>query len=286
MNVPSENAGDPLAATEYADQLVRLKALQNADRRRDRLFGLAKLALAAGAIAAAVLLIRHTLMLPPLIVLACAFVVLFVWHEKVLERMRRRARTAAYYEAGMARLQDEWRGRGETGERYIDPSHVYARDLDLFGNASVFQYLCTARTLVGEDTLARWLLEPAPVDEILARQAAVRDLAGRLKFRENLASTGEAVRNAVHPDSLSAWGEGEPILSTKATRIVTSVLAIVWIAAIVQWAISGSSGAAILISLLNFACAHKLRARLDRAAGAIEKAADDLRLIAELLAIV
>jgi hypothetical protein len=286
MDVASENAGDPPAATAYADQLVRLNALQNADRRRDRLFGLAKLALAASAVAAALLLLHRPLMLALLMALVSAFVVLFVLHEKLLERMRRRARIITYYEAGMARLHDEWRGRGEAGERYLDTSHVYARDLDLFGDASVFQYLCTARTLVGEDTLARWLLEPASIEQILARQAAVRDLSGRLKFRENLAATGEAVRHAVHPDSLSAWGESEPILSTKSTRIVTSVLAILWIAGIVFWAVSGWSVAAVLISLLNFAYAHQLHSRLDRAAGAVEKAAGDLRLIAELLAIV
>ncbi len=286
MDVPWQNPGDPPAATKYAAQLVGLNALQNADRRRDRWFGLAKLALAAGAVAAAALLVHLSLMLAPLIVLVSAFLVLFILHEKLLERMRRRARIITYYNAGIARLRDEWRGRGEDGERYLDPSHVYARDLDIFGDASVFQYLCVARTVVGQDTLARWLLEPAPIDEILARQAAVRDLSSRLKFRENLASTGETVRDAVHPDSLSAWGESKPILSTKVTRVVTSALAVSWIAGIVLWAISGSPVAAILISLLNFAYAHRLHARLDRAAGAIEKAEGELRLIAELLAIV
>ena len=151
MEVPSENAGQPPAATEYTDRLTRLNASQNANRQRDRWFGVAKLAVAASAIAAAVLLIHHTVMLAPLIVLVFAFMVLFVLHEKLLERMRHRGRIVSYYEAGIARLRDEWRGRGEAGDRYLDPSHVYARDLDVFGTASVFQYLCTARTVAGQE---------------------------------------------------------------------------------------------------------------------------------------
>ncbi len=286
MDVRSENSGAPVAAVEYASQLEKLNALQNADRWRDRQFGIAKLAIAACAAAVAAFLIHRIVALIPFLALVLAFVLLFVVHERLLERMRRRGRIIRYHANGLARLHGEWAGRGETGERYLDPSHVYARDLDLFGNASVYQYLCTASTRSGEDTLARWLLEPAPAAEIPARQAAVRELAGRLKFREELASTGQAVRNAVHPDSLSAWGESRPILSTTSTRMLTTMLAILWIAGIVVWIASGTPFPALLISLLNFAFAHRLHTRLDRAAGAIENAADDLRLIADLLAIV
>jgi len=285
MSVPSENASTPPAA-EYARQLANLNDIQNADRRRDRVFGLTKLAIAAGALLAAGFVIRYAIALAPLFALIVAFLFLFAIHERLLERMRRRGRSILYYENGVARLNGRWQGRGETGERYLDPTHVYARDLDIFGDASLFQYLSTARTRSGEDTLGRWLLEAAAAREILPRQQAARDLAGKLKFREAIASTGETVRNAVHPDVLSAWGESVPILSTSLTRGLTTALATAWIAAIVLWIVSGVSFPALAISVLNFAYAHRLHARLDRAAGQIEKAADDLRLIAAVLAII
>ena len=60
-----------------------------------------------------------------------------------------------FYERGLARIEDRWAGSGETGERFDDPHHVYAADLDLFGKGSLFQLLSTARTRMGEDTLAR-----------------------------------------------------------------------------------------------------------------------------------
>ena len=286
MSAPSNNAVARSAMAEYARQVESLNGLQNADRRRDRLFGVAKLGIAIAALVAAAFVIHHTAALAPLIALILAFLVSFIAHERILERMRSRARVIGYYKRGVARLNGEWQGSGETGARYLDPAHVYARDLDIFGEASLFQYLSTARTRLGEDTLARWLLDPATPAVIGRRQQAARDLAVRSRFREELASTGEAVRNAVHPQTLCAWGESEPILSAAATRVLTTVLALLWIAGIVIWIFTGSPFPTLVISVLNFAYAHRLFPRLERAAGAIEKAAGDLRLIAKLIAIV
>jgi hypothetical protein len=50
-------------------------------------------------------------------------------------------------------------------------SRMYAGDLDLFGHGGLFELLSTARTPMGEETLAGWLLSPAAVDQI-------RDLGG------------------------------------------------------------------------------------------------------------
>jgi hypothetical protein len=271
---------------EYTRTLESLRDLHNADGRRDRLFGLAKLGIAIAALIAAAFVVGHTIALAPMFVLIVVFLVLFVAHERVLERMRGRERVIHYYQRGVARLNGEWQGAGETGARYLDPLHVYARDLDIFGEASLFQYLCAARTRLGEDTLARWLLVSAPVVVIGRRQEAVRDLGARTRFREELASTGEAVRNAVHPETLCRWGEGSPTFSTVSTRILTTVLALLWVGSIVLWIFSGSPFYTLVISILNFGYAHRLHARLERSIGAIEKAAGDLHLIAQLLAVV
>ena len=283
MSTPTENTG--AASAEYSSLLEELQILEHADRRRDRRFGVSKLTIALCALVTAAFVVHHTIALVALLILAAAFVVLFVAHERLIEQIAGRGRSTRYFHRGIARLAGTWQGSGETGMRYLDPAHVYARDLDIFGEASLFQYLSTARTRSGEDTLARWLLEPASLDEIAARQKAVRDLAGRLNFREQLAATGEAVRHSVHPETLSAWGEGAPILSTWSTRLLTTLLATAWLASIGVWIVTGSPVPTLTISVLNFAYAHRLYASLERAVGAIEKAAGDLRLIAALLAI-
>ena len=65
------------------------------------------------------------------------------------------------------------------------PHHIYASDLDLFGPDSLYELLCAARTQMGEDTLAQWLLAPADIDTIRARHAAIADLRTRLDLHED-----------------------------------------------------------------------------------------------------
>ena len=104
------------------------------------------------------------------------------------------------------------RGAGEPGDRYLDPAHPYARDLDLFGKGSLFELLSTARTHVGEDTLARWLLSPAAPPTVRARQEAVEELRPRVDLREELAILAEEARTGVDPVALAAWGEAPALL--------------------------------------------------------------------------
>ena len=270
----------------YSRELTSLNAQQASAQRRERRIGYSKLAVAILTLIAAGVLYRHAVVLAMLAAPVVLFIVLAVVQEKLLVSIRYRKRAIAFYERGLARLKDQWVGSGETGERFLDPEHPYARDLDLFGQASLFEHLSSARTRAGEDALARWLLHAALPEEIGARQAAVRELQARVKFRERLFCAGETVRLGVHPGALSAWGEGMPVLGTRRVRMVVSILAIFWISSIVAWAAWDLPVIALLMTILNFAYAHWIHARLERAAGSLEKAAADLQLLAEVLAII
>src|SRR4029077_13750272 len=136
-----------------------------------------------------------------------AFVALVVIHEKLLADLERRRRAARFFDKGIARLDGNWAGAGESGERYNDPAHPYALDLDLFGKGSVFELLCTARTRIGEDRLAEWLKTPAPPGIVATRQEAVNELRDRRDLREALAILAEEARSGVDPVSLAHWGE-------------------------------------------------------------------------------
>ena len=177
---------------------------------RERLAGYAQLALAAFGLTWILFRLSHfskadLLLLVPV----TAFAVLAVLHSRLIRRVTACSRAISFYEQGLARLDGSWAGSGVTGERFLEPSHPCARDLDLFGRASLFELLCTARTRAGEETLARWLLAPAPPDEVRARQAAAIELSGRVGFRESLATLGEDVRTGVRPATLAAWGEAQ-----------------------------------------------------------------------------
>lgn len=147
----------------------------------------------------------------------------FAWlvrrHADVLRRQEMVTRAIAFYERGLARLEDRWAGTGEPGERFRDEHHVYANDLDLFGHGSLFELLSLARTRTGEAMLARWLTAPADPPEIRARQAAVAELAPLLNLREGLALSGADVRDTVNTDRLLDWAES-PMRERTALRAV------------------------------------------------------------------
>jgi hypothetical protein len=268
----------------YKRRLQELEREQRVEQRREKRLGFAKLAVAALTLIAAIVLLRYTAFLEILVVPILLFIVLAVVQEKLIRRVRIRSRAINFYQRGLARMSGDWAGTGETGDRFLDPLHPYARDLDLFGKASIFELLCTARTRAGEETLAEWLQKAAPVDEILLRQEAIHDLKNRVQFREQLFSLGETVRLGVQPEALAKWGERSPFFPERTKRIATTVLGILWVAGIVGWVVWGLGAIALAISVLNLAWAHRLHARFEEASDRIEKATQDLELLAGVLA--
>src|SRR5712671_6873318 len=137
------------------------------------------------------------------------FIVLVIAHRRVVRAMNMSRRAVAIYSRGLARIEDRWSGSGQTGEQFKDPLHLYAEDLDILGEGSLFQLLSTARTNMGKQCLARWLLTHAEVEEIGKRQAAVAELKSKLDLREDLAVSGESENIAAKPEALIAWAKQE-----------------------------------------------------------------------------
>jgi hypothetical protein len=270
----------------YSTRLHQLNQTQAVEQRRERRLGFGKLVVAAVTIVCAVLLLLHDPKdLEFLPIPIGIFLVLGVLQENHIRRIRFRARAIDFFERGLARIESRWAGTGETGDRFLAATHPYARDLDLFGSGSLFELLCTARTRAGEETLAAWLLTAAPIDEVLARQQAVRELQARVGFRAKLFSLGETVRLGVHPEKLAAWGERKPVFPRLLTRVLTRTLCALWLISLISWALGAPGDFAGAITLLNLAWAHRLYRRLDEAAEALEAAADGLGLLSGVLAL-
>src|SRR5260370_14055016 len=94
------------------------------------------------------------------------FIALVVYHQRVRNRRTQAQRAVDFHQAGLDRIHDQWSGKGTTGARFDVPHHLYGHDLDLFGTDSLYQLLCAARTQLGENILAQWLLAPADLQTI------------------------------------------------------------------------------------------------------------------------
>jgi hypothetical protein len=287
------------AREEYTRLLTKRRAEIAQREERHRLLGHSRLAAVAVAAVVAILALGwQTLSILWTLVPAAVFAALVVVHDQLLKKLERQRRAGAFFEKALARLDDRWAGTGETGDRYLTADHPYAADLDLFGKGSLFELLCTARTHIGEDTLARWLLAPAAPDIVRARHEAVNELRPRVDLREDLAVAGEEARTGVDPISLAAWGEA-PVIEDgrlRTTMWLLTGLGVVGFAALLTWlcAIGGfvhlSAGLdaltrdlAIVILLIDGLFLHRHRAATTAAIVAVEEAAHELGLLSEVL---
>ena len=166
------------ARSVYSQRLSALESERSRLRRRDRLFGFSKLAFAAIAVVSALALARaYPALLAWALAPALVFVVLWIAHERLLRTLGKSTRLEEFYRRGLARLDDKWAGHGDSGQRFLDPKHLYARDLDIFGAGSLYELISQAASAPGQHTLADWLLQPAEPNEIAQRQDAIRELA-------------------------------------------------------------------------------------------------------------
>ena len=281
-------------------QLLDKRRLDLAARdQQHRVFGYLQLAAVVSALAAVGLALFHKLSIFWVFAPAAAFATLFIIHERLLRVAEQRRRSIRYFERALARLEGKWAGQGEAGDRFLDPAHPYARDLDLFGKGSLFELLCTARTQVGVETLAEWLLYPADPDTVRSRQLAVDDLRSQVDWREELAVVADEARSGVHATALAAWGEAAPLLASRRLRILTTALALLGVPGLVAFLAYSlymlgivhlsermavlSRDFFVLVLFINGTFLFKQRRRVDLVVAAAEEAAHELKLLSEVL---
>ncbi len=212
-----------------------------------------------------------------------AFIGVVIYHGSLRRGLSQAERAAAFYRSGLARIQDRWAGGGRQGERFGDPQHVYAADLDLFGKGGLFELLCGARTRMGEEALASWLLAPASLEEITERHACVSDLTSRLDLREDLAVLGEGEDVGVHPQSLLTWAESPNVLGEPWIRWSARLLPVLCVASAIVWAVAGIPAPFVAVILIEIAVLYRLGGRLGQVLDPAESAFDDLKVFAKLL---
>lgn len=250
------------ASVEYRARVSAHSTTRDALNRSDAHLAHARLATFAAAALLGVVIWRSEVSAGWLIVPAAIFLWLVRRHDRILRGRDGATRAIAFYERGLARLEDRWIGTGDTGERFRDDGHVYANDLDLFGRGSLFELLSLARTRTGEETLAGWLTSPADAPGVLTRQAAVAELTPCLDLREQLALAGADVRAGVQTDRLLEWAES-PMRSERLLRVCTWMFTAAAAAAILHVTITGTWWPLAALVTLQTVVFHRLRPQMN-----------------------
>jgi len=236
---------------EYRERLTARRAALARRERHHLLLSRIRLAIAAAALLAFVLW-RTDPGWWYLLALAL-FLTAAAVHARLIAARDRAASAVAFYERGLARLAGRWAGQGNAGDAVRPAAHPYADDLDLFGTGGMFELLATTRTHAGDERLARWLLSPAPPDEVVARQKAVRELAPRLDLREQLAVIGDGQAAGIHADLIRDWATAPRRLPGGWPRALLAALAAAVVAIPTWWLATGTVGtvsARVLLGVL------------------------------------
>jgi MutS domain V len=264
------------ARSVYSQRLSVLESERSSLRRKDRLFGLSKLAFAAVAVVSALALARaYPGLLAWALLPALLFVALWIAHERLLRTLGKSTRLEEFYRSGFARLDDKWAGHGDSGQRFLDAKHLYARDLDIFGAGSLYERISQAASAPGQHTLADWLLRPAEPNEIAQRQDAIRELVPRLDLREQLALAADAIHEGT-PEALTRWAESRETTVPGWLLYAAPPLGLLWLSSMFYWLATSNYTWFVLLSFVNVALTTKF-------IGAIKRAAVDVFQISPLL---
>ncbi|MGB6482149.1 MAG: hypothetical protein WBE86_01540 [Candidatus Acidiferrales bacterium] len=218
-----------------------MRARAEQERVHIRIGNCKLLVIVAGLALAWYALLRHGASPYWLLIPILTYVAFAVWHELTIRARTRAEHAAAFYERGLARIEDRWSGSGASGERFRDAGHIYADDLDIFGRGGLFELLSSAQTPMGEECLANWLLSAASVVEIRERQSIVSELGGKLDLRENTSLLSAGLVGTVDAQALLSWAEMPPKIANPVLRAAAVALALLQVAVTVVWVASGWS---------------------------------------------
>jgi MutS domain V len=145
-----------------------------------------------------------------------AFGCCVVLHARVLEDIERADAALRVGAIGVARLARDWQALPEVpppADLDFD-AHPYARDLDIFGHASLGKWLGAPATRDGASRLASWLLSAADPAQVIERQASIEELAAKREWRERLAVEGRLTSmDAQDLARFLAWAESaDPVI--------------------------------------------------------------------------
>ena len=117
------------------------------------------------------------------IILVVVFLYIAYLHRQVKSKLEDKETMIEVYDGIVKRKNEEWKSFEDQGIDFLKEDMTQEMDLDVFGKASLFQYLNVASTLHGREALAHLLsVKKQQPDNIIKRQNAVKELIDKQSF--------------------------------------------------------------------------------------------------------
>ncbi|WP_337041407.1 MutS-related protein [Emticicia sp. 17c] len=158
------------------------------------------------------------------VLVLAVFLVLVNYHQKIIEKIQ-------YYETLYRICEKEILAtegvheQFDGGDEYLDKTHFFSFDLDIFGNHSIFQLLNRSITQAGKDTLANQVQFPVlEKNTIVARQKAIEELSNKIDWRVNFLATGNLLeKDETKYQELIRW------LKTPEVDLLKNLKVLLWL---------------------------------------------------------
>lgn len=117
------------------------------------------------------------------IILVIVFLYIAYLHRQVKSKLEDKETMLEVYDCILKRKNEEWKNFEDQGIDFLKENMTQEMDLDVFGKASLFQYLNVASTLHGREALANILsVKKQQSKDIIKRQEAVKELIDKKSF--------------------------------------------------------------------------------------------------------
>lgn len=117
------------------------------------------------------------------IILVVVFLYIAYLHRQVKSILEDKETMLEVYDRISKRKSEEWKTFEDQGSDFLNEQMTQEMDLDVFGKASLFQYLNVASTLHGREALAHLLsVKKQQPEDIIKRQNAVKELIKKQSF--------------------------------------------------------------------------------------------------------
>lgn len=174
------------------------------------------------------------------------------------------------------------------GKEFINYEHPYTFDLDIFGHASVYQYINRTTSKPAADLLAGWLKAPAELSEIKLRQQAVDELKPLIDWRQKLITFGYENKNAGNdPEALVTWVQGKDYFARrKRLRYITFFLSALGLITTVLVIAGFPAGILVPVLSVNFLFYFSQGLKISQLHNQVSKSSDMLQTYASTIGLI
>lgn len=173
------------------------------------------------------------------------------------------------------------------GAAHIPKEHPYSNDLDIFGRASLFQYVNRTTSEAGSKQLADALKYPLAPELILPRQAAIKELSQKTLWMQDLQALGRKEKITLSTQNrLREWKKEPPVFSNfKPWKWLRYLLPAIILTIVTLYIFDVVGNTVFYLSLFIFAAlAYQLNKVVAPVHEKLSKIANELNILSESIA--